>query len=41
MSVKKITGQSFSTEMEVAYENSDNLEQDTETTTIVTYPLFQ
>ena len=37
---KKITGQCFSTEMEVACENSANLEQETKTTKIVTYPLF-
>ena len=37
---KKITGQCCSTEMEVACENSVNLEQETITTKIVTYPLF-
>ena len=37
---KKITGQCCSTEMEFACENSANLEQETETTEIVTYPLF-
>ena len=37
---KKISGQCFSTEMEVACENSANLEQETETTKIITYPLF-
>ena len=37
---KKITGQCCSTEMEVACENSANLEQETKTTKIVTYPLF-
>ena len=37
---KKITGQCFSTEREVACENSANLEQETKTTKIVTYPLF-
>ena len=30
----------FSTEMEVACENAANLEQETKTTKIVTYPLF-
>ena len=38
--VKKITGQCFSTEMEFACKNSANLEQETETTKIITYPLF-
>ena len=37
---EKITEQCFSTEMEVACENSANLEQETKTTKIVTYPLF-
>ena len=37
---KKITGQCCSTEMEFACENSANLEQETKTTKIVTYPLF-
>ena len=37
---KKFTGQCFSTEMEVACENSANLEQETKTTKIVTCPLF-
>ena len=37
---KKITGQCFLTEMEVACENSANLEQETKTTKIVTYSLF-
>ena len=37
---KKITGQCFSTEMEVTCENSANLEQETKTIKIVTYPLF-
>ena len=37
---KKITGQCFSTEMKAACKNSANLEQETETTKIVTYPLF-
>ena len=36
---KKITGQCFSTEMEVACENSADLEQETKATKIVTYPL--
>ena len=37
---KKITGQCCSTEMEFAWKNSANLEQETKTTNIVTYPLF-
>ena len=37
---KKVTGQCCSTEMEVACENSANLEQETKATKIVTYPLF-
>ena len=37
---KKITLQCCSTEMEVACENLANLEQETKTTKIVTYPLF-
>ena len=37
---EKIDGQCFSTETEVACENSANLEQETKTTKIVTYPLF-
>ena len=37
---KKITGQCCSTEMEFTCENSANLEQETKTTKIVTYPLF-
>ena len=37
---KKIMGQWFSAEMEVACKNSANLEQETKTTKIVTYPLF-
>ena len=37
---KKITEQCCSTEMEFACENSANLEQETKTTKIVTYPLF-
>ena len=37
---EKNTGQCCSTEMEVACENSANLEQETKTTKIVTYPLF-
>ena len=37
---KKITGQCCSTKMEFAWENSANLEQETKTTKIVTYPLF-
>ena len=37
---KKNYGQCCSTEMEFACENSANLEQETKTTKIVTYPLF-
>ena len=37
---EKNTGQCCSTEMEVPCENSANLEQETKTTKIVTYPLF-
>ena len=37
---KKITGQCCSTEMEFACLNSANLEQETKTTKIVTYPLL-
>ena len=37
---EKNYGQCCSTEMEFACENSANLEQETKTTQIVTYPLF-
>ena len=37
---EKFMEQCFSTEMEVACENSANLEQEPKTTKIVTYPLF-
>ena len=37
---EKITAQCCSTEMEVACENSANLEQETKPTKIITYPLF-
>ena len=37
---KKITGQCFSTEMNAACKHSVNLEQETKTIKIITYPLF-
>ena len=38
--VKKITGQCFSTEIEVACENAATLEQETKTSKMVSYPFF-
>ena len=37
---EKVTGKCFSTEMKTACKNLGNLEQETETTKIVTDPLF-